>query len=182
MSTPRIRPVDPPYSEPVAAALARITPPGVPPLVLFRTLAVNERVFGRFMAGGLLDRGSIALRDREIVIDRTCFRCGAEYEWGVHVTFFADKAGFSEVEVPALTERDVERTPFSRRDRLLLRLADELHDTSTLSDALFDELSKEWSPEELVELVVLAGYYHMVSFVVNGFALPLERMGARFPE
>ena len=35
----------------------------IAPLVLFRTLAVNERVFLRLMAGGLLDRGSIPLRD-----------------------------------------------------------------------------------------------------------------------
>ena len=77
MTTPRIAPREPPYSEPVAAALAKIMPPGVPPLVLFRTLAVNERVFARFMAGGFLDRGSVPLRDREIVIDRTCFRCGS---------------------------------------------------------------------------------------------------------
>ena len=57
----------------------------------FRTLAVNERVFLRLMAGGLLDRGSISLREREIVIDRTCARCRSEYEWGVHVAFFAER-------------------------------------------------------------------------------------------
>jgi hypothetical protein len=62
-------------------------PEGVPPLLLFRTLAVNERVFHRVMAGGLLDRGSLTLRERELVIDRTCFRCGSEYEWGVHVVW-----------------------------------------------------------------------------------------------
>ena len=80
MSTPRIAPLEPPYPEPVQAALDRIKPKGVPPLALFRTLARNERVFLRLMAGGLLDRGSISLREREIVIDRTCARCGSEYE------------------------------------------------------------------------------------------------------
>ena len=60
----------------MTAALQTIMPPGVDPLVLFRTLAVNERVFLRLMAGGLLDRGSITLREREIVIDRTCAPCG----------------------------------------------------------------------------------------------------------
>src|SRR5688572_22461811 len=87
MSDARIAPLEPPYSEAVTAALQKIMPPGVDPLVLFRTLAVNERVFLRLMAGGLLDRGSITLREREIVIDRTCARCGSEYESGVHVAF-----------------------------------------------------------------------------------------------
>ena len=99
MTEPRIAPLDPPYSAPVAAALERIMPAGVPPLALFRTLAVNERVFLRVMAGGLLDRGSITLREREIVIDRTCARCGSEYEWGVHVAFFAERARLSPEEV-----------------------------------------------------------------------------------
>lgn len=74
-------------------------PKGVPPLVLFRTLAVNERVFLGLMASRLLDRGSITLREREIVIDRTCARCGSEYEWGVHVTFFGERVGFTEEQI-----------------------------------------------------------------------------------
>lgn len=97
----RIAPLEPPYSPPVQAALDRIMPKGVPPLALFRTLAVNERVFLRVMAGGLLDRGSISLREREIVIDRTCARCGSEYEWGVHVAFFAERVGFTPEQVAA---------------------------------------------------------------------------------
>lgn len=66
-------------------------PPDVPPLALFRTVARNGRVFGRLMAGGLLDKGSLFLREREILIDRTSALCGAEYEWGVHVAFFTDQ-------------------------------------------------------------------------------------------
>jgi alkylhydroperoxidase family enzyme len=59
-------------------------PPGVPPLGLFTTLARVPRVWDRFRAGSLLDRGPISLRHREIIIDRTCARCGCAYEWGVH--------------------------------------------------------------------------------------------------
>lgn len=64
MTHARIAPLEPPYAEPVQAALDHIMPKGVPPLALFRTLAVNQRVFLRVMAGGLLDRGSISLRER----------------------------------------------------------------------------------------------------------------------
>src|SRR5208282_1563842 len=98
MIEPRIRPMNPPHPPAIADALGRVMPEGVPPLLLFRTVAVNERVFHRMMAGGLLDRGSLTLRERELVIDRTCFRCGSEYEWGVHVTFFGAKVGFTEEE------------------------------------------------------------------------------------
>jgi alkylhydroperoxidase family enzyme len=182
MTTARIAPLVPPYSEAVTAALDRIMPAGVPPLVLFRALAVNERVFMRIMAGGLLDRGSLTLREREIVIDRTCHRCGAEYEWGVHVAFFADKAKLTPDEIAGTCAPDPAATPFSPRERLLLHLVDELHDTAHVSDGLWNELVAAWSPEQLVELIALAGFYHTISFLANGLRIPREPFAARFPD
>jgi hypothetical protein len=88
----RIAPEEPPFAPEIQSALERIMPEGAAPLVLFTTLARNPRVFQRFISGGLLDKRSIGLREREIMIDRTTARCGSEYEWGVHVAFFAAKA------------------------------------------------------------------------------------------
>src|SRR5689334_14616163 len=144
----RIDPASPPYSEPVRDALARIMPEGVPPLTLFRVLAVNERVFGRAMAGGLLDRGSISLREREIVILRTCARLGSEYEWGVHVTFFSAKARLTPEEVAAT--RAAAPAAFAGAEGLLVRLVDALVDTRTVADELFAELGGAFSPAQLV--------------------------------
>lgn len=180
MPAMRIEPLTPPYSETVASYFDRIMPPGIPPLVLFRTLGVNERVLSRVMVGGLLDKGSISLRDRELVIDRTCFRCGSEYEWGVHVAFFGKKAGLSEADIRDLCTDNPEETDFSPREKLLLRLADELHATATVSEDLFRKIAREWSPPQIVELVVLAGLYHMISFATNAFTLPNEAFGVPF--
>jgi len=168
----RIAPAEPPYSEPVAAALAKIMPPGVPPLALFRVIARNERVFSRLMAGGLLDRGSLTIRERELVIDRTCWRCNSSYELGVHLAFYAAKAKLTAAEIADL--RAETPTVFAPRELLLLRLCDELHATSTLGDTLWAELAAAYTPEQLVELVALAGYYHTIAFVTNAFRIPLE--------
>ena len=65
-----IAPVEPPYAPDVAAAFDEIMPPGVAPLVLFRVMARNPRVFRKIRAGSLLDRGSLTLREREIIILR----------------------------------------------------------------------------------------------------------------
>jgi len=176
----RVAPAEPPYAEAIATTLARIMPDGVPPLALFRALARNERVFSRVMAGGLLDRGSITLRDREIVIHRTTFRCRSEYEWGVHAAFFAPRAGLGPAELRDLCQPDPARTSFSPRDRLLLRLCDELHDSSTVTEELWTALAAEWSEDQLVELVVLAGYYHLISFATNALGVPLELYGVPF--
>src|SRR5213593_300725 len=168
----RIAPVEPPYSEPVAQAFDRVMPAGVPPLTLFRTLAVNERVFLRLMAGGLLDRGSISLREREIVIDRTCARCGAEYEWGVHVAFFGERVGFTAAEIAGTCAADPGASGFSPREQLLLRLVDELHDTARVGEALWQELRAGWSEAQLIELIALVGFYHLISFTTNALRIP----------
>lgn len=181
MSGARIVPLEPPYSEPVAAAFDRVMPKGVPPLALFRTLAVNEKVFLGLMASRLLDRGSITLREREIVIDRTCARCGAEYEWGVHVAFFRERAGLTEEQIAGTCAADPDASGFLPRERLLLRLVDELHDTAEVSDALWQELRAQWADEQLIELVVLVGRYHLISFVTNAFRIPHEPYAVRFP-
>lgn len=181
MTTARIAPLEPPYSPPVQAALDRIMPKGVPPLALFRTLAVNERVFLRVMAGGLLDRGSISLREREIVIDRTCARCGSEYEWGVHVAFFAERVGFTPEQVAATCGAEVSAGAFPDRERLLIRLVDALHDEARVGDPLWAALRVEWTEEQVIELIALAGFYHVISFVTNALRIPPEPYGARFP-
>jgi alkylhydroperoxidase family enzyme len=181
MTNARIAPLEPPYAEPVQAALDRIMPKGVPPLALFRTLAVNERVFLRVMAGGLLDRGSISLREREIVIHRTCARCGSEYEWGVHVAFFAERVGLTPEQVAATCAPEPSARALPDRERLLIRLVDALHDEAQVDDALWAALRAEWTEAQLIELVALAGFYHLISFVTNALRIPPEPYGARFP-
>jgi alkylhydroperoxidase family enzyme len=181
MTAARIAPLEAPYSPPVQEALDRIMPAGVPPLALFRTLAVNERVFLRVMAGGLLDRGSISLREREIVIDRTCARCGSEYEWGVHVAFFAERVGFTAAQVAATCVTEPGADAFPEHERLLIRLVDALHDRARVDDALWAALCAHWTDAQLVELIALAGFYHLISFVTNALRIPPEPYGARFP-
>ena len=181
MTGARIAALEPPYSEPVAVAFDRVMPKGVPPLALFRTLAVNEKVFLGLMASRLLERGSISLREREIVIDRTCARCGSEYEWGVHVAFFGERAGLTAEQVAGTCAADPDASAFPLRERLLLRLVDELHDTTEVSDTLWQQLRAEWTDEQLVELVVIVGRYHLISFVTNAFRIPCESYAARFP-
>jgi len=163
--TPRIEPAARPYEADMEKTLERLMPPGVEPLVLFRTLARNPRVFRRFMAGGLLDKGTLTLRDREIVIDRACARCGGEYEWGVHVAFFADKVGFGEEEIAATVAAGTDAACWTPRERLVLRLVDQLHDTSNVDDDLWGQrqgriraTSNCWNSSSLT------GLYHMVSF------------------
>jgi hypothetical protein len=87
----RIAPLEPPYAPDIGEQFDRIMR-GAPPLMLFRVVAGHARAWDKFRAGSLLNRGPLSLREREIVIDRTCARTGCEYEWGVHVSTFAEAA------------------------------------------------------------------------------------------
>lgn len=181
---PRLAPLEPPYAPELQALLSRMTPPAAPEiLALFRVLAHHPALAGRMTAvGGLLlgREATLSLRDREVVIDRVCARCGAEYEWGVHVAAFAQAAGFSGSEVAAIADPGDGGEELPERDRLLVRMVDELHDTGTVSDALWPQLAALWTAAQLIELLVLAGWYHAIGYVCNAARVPLEVWGARW--
>ena len=184
----RIEPLAPPYPPDLDALLARMTPPGAPSiLALFRVLAHNPELASRSTGWGgyLLGRKAcLPLRDREVVINRTCARCGAEYEWGVHVAAFGEAAGFSPEQNAAIADPGTVLegldSPLTQRDRLLVRMADELHDTATVSDALWPRLAAVWTPPQLIELLMLAGWYHAISYVCNAARVPPEDWAARW--
>jgi len=182
---PRITPLEAPYPEGIGELLQKMTPPGAPNiLALFRVLAVNPKLAERMMGMGgyFLGKPSLlTLRDREVMIDRVCARCGAEYEWGVHVAAFAGAAGFNQQEIAALTAQPPDLGELTARDALLVRMADDLHETSDLSDTLWTELAAHWQPPQLLELLMLAGWYHAIAYVCNAARVPLESWQARFP-
>jgi alkylhydroperoxidase family enzyme len=177
----RLAPLPPPWDSAVADDLAKLMPPGMEPLALFRTVAHNPRVLRRFRRGGLLDPGSITVAEREIMIHRTCARCGSEYEWGVHAAVFGRANGLDDARLAATVHGAADDPVWSARESLIVALADALHDTATVSDDLWRRLAGEFAPAQLVELVALAGFYHLVAFVTNTFAIPPEPLGARFP-
>jgi 4-carboxymuconolactone decarboxylase len=94
---------------------------------------------------------------------------------------FAPAVGLTEQQLAATVGGGAEDPAWSPRESLLVRLADELHDTATVSDELWRELSSTWSPAQLVELIATAGFYHLVSFVANATGVELEEAAARFP-
>ncbi|WP_028316570.1 carboxymuconolactone decarboxylase family protein [Desulfatibacillum aliphaticivorans] len=182
MTQQRIAMVNPPYEQETKEELEKMMPPGIEPLKLFKTIAQNPRVLKKFRKGNLLDRGSIDRRDREIVILRTCARCGSEYEWGVHTAYFAERFGISSEQITATVRGDGQSPCWEEKDRLLIRMVDELHDSAQISDDLWNGLAEAWNPDQLVELIVLTGFYHTVSFVTNGAKVELEEFAARFPD
>jgi len=185
-TTPRIAPLEAPFDPETAAELDRWMPSGaaMPPLALFRTLATDLPLaqamhpLGSFL---LSRRFALSLREREIVIDRVCARCGCAYEWGVHVAAFGAAAALDGQQVAATCAPVAPRGVWSAREELLLHAVDELHDDGRISDTLWAALAAHYDHRQLLELLVLCGWYHLISFVANGAQVTSEDWAAPLP-
>jgi alkylhydroperoxidase family enzyme len=176
----RIAPLEPPYAPEIQEQFDRIMR-GAPPLMLFRVVAGQPRAWEKFRAGGLLDRSPLSLREREIVIDRTCALTGCEYEWGVHISAFAAAAHLTDEQVRATVLGDADAACWPAAEQALIAAVDALHVKATLDDAEFKALSAHYDDAQILEIMLLCGFYRTVSYLANGLDLPLEANAARFP-
>ena len=178
--TARISAAQPPFPQAVEDRLGKRMK-GRPSLVLFTTLARDPRLFERFFVGGMLDRGNLTMRTREIVIDRICALSKSEYEWGVHVTFFAERVGLTEEQIVSTVKGGAADSCWNAGEKALIAACDQLHETSDMDDATWANLKAHFSEEAILEILMLAGKYKMVSFLTNALRLPLEDAARRFP-
>ncbi|MEV2219308.1 carboxymuconolactone decarboxylase family protein [Nocardia vinacea] len=183
--TTRIAPLRPPYAPEIDAQLKKWMPPeaAFEPLALFRTLAVHDELFSRMrpLGAGILGHGRVPPRDREIVIHRTCARAGAEYEWGVHAVVQGPAVGLTTAQIDAAASGPADDAAWTAADSVLVRLADELHDTGDISDAVWARLAERYDDDQILELIIIAGWYRLLSTVINSARIELEPWARRFP-
>jgi len=182
-AAPRIPPIDPPYDPDTEQMLRKWMPPGadVEPLTLFRVLAQHPDLMSRMrpLGAGILGSTTVAPRERELMILRTTALNGAFYEWGVHATAFGAAVGLSDADARAIAAGDVES--FGEADRLVLRLADQLHASATVDDALWNELQATHTLPQVIELIATAGWYRLLSYVINAARLEREPWATAAP-
>jgi 4-carboxymuconolactone decarboxylase len=147
---------------------------------IFATLVRAPGLFRRWLPfGGKLLAGKLPARDRELLILRTGWNCRAEYEWAQHV-----RIGLScglttdEVNRTVLDPIDEDWPPF---DATLLRAADELHASSTITDVTWSELAAHYDTQQLIELPMLVGHYHLVAMSLNSCGVQLDDGLEGFP-
>lgn len=163
---PRIAPLTG-LPQDIEEALTSMMPKGVPPLGLFRTLAKNRRILEKLRQSNMLDRGTLSLRERELIIDRITALSGARYELGVHIAFFAEKIDLSPEQIRSIVSGTSSDDCWSEAEKSILKMCEELHTTSSVSDETYTSLSKFWDESQVIEAVAVAGYYKMISFLVN---------------
>ncbi len=150
-------------------------------LNIFTTLAHHPKLLKRWAAFGgvLLYGGDMAPREREIVILRTGWNCQSDYEWGQH-KIIGLACGLTEAEVNATT-RPVTEHDWDPEDEVLIAAADELHADSVISDATWAALAERYSKQQLIELLMVVGQYHLVSMTLNSLRVQRDEGVEGFP-
>jgi hypothetical protein len=98
-----------------------------------------------------------------------------------HVLAFGKPLGLTDEQIDATVVGDSGDAAWSDRDALLIQLCDELYETDSVSDKLWARLAGKWPPDQLLELIVTAGWYRLISYVINTCAVERESWAARFP-
>jgi alkylhydroperoxidase family enzyme len=177
--------LEPPYDPEIERLLAKWMPPGfaVPPLALFRTLAVHDELAARMrpLGAGILGSHIVAPQAREVMIARTCALCRAEYEWGVHAIAFGKPLGLTDEQLYSTVHGGPDDKCWDRQQRNIIRLADELHRTSAITDRLFNDLSTDFDDKQILELTATAGWYHTIAYLIGVAGVAPEPWAAQLP-
>ena len=150
-------------------------------LNIFATLAHHPKLLKRWLVfgGHVLAKSTLPSRERELVILRTGWRCGSEYEFGQH-TVIGLGSGLDEADIIRLTG-PANASGWPPGDALLIRAVDELIDDHCLSDDTWEALVASWSTQQVIDLVFAVGQYQLVSMALRSFGVQREPGVPGFP-
>lgn len=141
---------------------------------IFKTLVRHPKLLKRWLpfANHILNKSTLAPREREMAILRVGWLCRAEYEWGQHV-LIGKRAGLSDAEIARIgAGPDAPGwTPF---EAAVLRAVDELHEDACISDTTWAALKARYDTAQLMDLVFTVGNYTVVSMALNTLGVPLD--------
>jgi alkylhydroperoxidase family enzyme len=165
------------------------TTPRIPPLQsseaqinIMKTLANHPKLaeaWGPF-AGYILRDSALPPRDRELLILRIGYLNQAEYEWGHH-SRLAKQVGISDEEILRVMDGP-ETAGWSSFERALLRAADELHKSATITDRTWAYLDARYDEKQLMDVVFTVGQYNLVSWALRSFRVPMDEGLEGFPK
>ena len=145
----------------------------LPPLNVFRMVAGSGRPLRPFLGlGAALLNGPLDARRREIVVLRVAHATNAPYEWAQHEQL-GRSVGVTDTEIAAIgTEETV--SSLDEECNLICRVADEISREVRLSDDALGQIIERYGPREASSLILLVGYYNMVSRFLESTRVEVE--------
>ena len=150
----------------IAAAMSKLN--------VFRALLQNVPVTKAQsrLAAALMGSKTLDPRIRELVILRTGWRTKSEYEFCQHWAV-ARQMKMSEAEIIGVRDPANCRA-YDDRDRAVLAMTDDLHEANEVSPATMAKLEQFFSSAELVELIIVTGFWHMMAGFLKTSKIPFE--------
>jgi alkylhydroperoxidase family enzyme len=137
------------------------------PLPILSVIAHQDRLLGPFLAwaSAIALDGVLSRRDSELLALRAAHNCASDFEWRHH-SVFARAAGITDDEIARVASASASGA-WAPREVALLRAADELHTTTTISADTWATLADHYDPGALVEIIFVVGQYTMLSMLAN---------------
>ncbi|MCC7372697.1 MAG: carboxymuconolactone decarboxylase family protein [Chloroflexi bacterium] len=123
-------------------------------------------------------RGTLSGADRELAILTAGREVEAAYEWVAHEPLGLQEG--TRAEAIDVLRRQGSTDGLLPRERLIIEAVRTIMRDHRLSDAQYAQVEAEFGKAATVELVVLAGYYGLVGYVLNTFQADLPE-GAPIP-
>ena len=117
-------------------------------------------------SAALLDQLELDPKLRQLTILRVAHRTQAHYAWVQHVAL-AHLVGVSDEQITALQQGKIEGEHFTTKEQLVLAFTDEVTQTPRISDALFEQMCRLFSSREIVELLLVVGWYWMAGRIMT---------------
>jgi len=141
---------------------------GLGQILNYPALAKAFLTFNNHVATG----STLSRRARELLILRISWLRRAEYEFIQHVVL-ARKAGLSDPEIERVT-LGPDAPGWDPVEADIVRAVDELHQHACIQNDTWARLSKEFTPDQLMDLVFAVGCYDLLAMVFKTFGAQLE--------
>ncbi len=153
---------------------AEVAGMGRPVLHLYSVLANQPLALAAFLEMSRYVRSGSSLEAglRELVIVATAHQLGQEYELAIH-TDAALSAGVPPEKVTAVAPGG-SLDALSAEERIAVEYARQAAVSRTCDDATFERLQALFSREQIVDLVVTAGWYHLCAVILGSLRVELE--------
>jgi AhpD family alkylhydroperoxidase len=174
---PRIAPVPPEErAGHIRDLLNTLLPPGgasTPDRNLPCTVVKNEAMFLPWaQLGTRLREGILPSHDRELITLRVAHLSGSAYEWAHH-SRSARRAGVGDDEIKRATA-DLDEAGWDASTKAKLRAVDEVMTHARISRETWSVIAREYSEEQLIELLMLLGFYWTTAWILNSIEIEVD--------
>jgi 4-carboxymuconolactone decarboxylase len=179
LATPRIPPLEQTFWTGELRALLDPDATGRPIAAVYRTFANHPALYRprQDLSEYIRLKATLPGRARELAILRIGYLCASEYEWAAHAPA-GRAAGLTTDEVGRIANGS---TGWGGADAAILDAVDELFARDMVSDGTWARLAVSFDRRQLIDLLITAGGYRMVSMALNTFGVPLETGSERMP-